>query len=40
VTLGLGMVLDLELEALRAALAAEVFAPVQYLPHFLAGRQP
>jgi heat shock protein HtpX len=35
VTLGLGMVLDLELEALRAALAAGVFVPVQYLPHFL-----
>jgi heat shock protein HtpX len=36
VTLGLGMVLDLELEALRAALAAGVFVPVQHLPHLLA----
>jgi heat shock protein HtpX len=35
VTLGLGMVLDLELEALRAALAAGVFVPIQYLPHLL-----
>jgi heat shock protein HtpX len=39
VTLGLGMVLDLELEALRAALAAGVFVPVQYLPHFLGRRE-
>jgi hypothetical protein len=35
VTLGLGMILDLELEALRAALAAGVFVPVQYLPYLL-----
>jgi Zn-dependent protease with chaperone function len=33
VTLGLGMSLDLEIEALRAALAAGVFVPIQYLPH-------
>jgi heat shock protein HtpX len=35
VTLGLGMSLGLELEGLRAALAAGVFVPVQYLPHLL-----
>ncbi|MES1241112.1 MAG: M48 family metalloprotease [Acidobacteriota bacterium] len=38
VTLGIGIVLDLEIEALRAALAAGLFVPLQYLPHFLARR--
>jgi hypothetical protein len=35
VTCFLGQFLDLELEALRAALAAGVFVPVQYIPHLL-----
>lgn len=35
VTGGIGLALDLELEALRAGLMAGVFVPVQYIPHFL-----
>lgn len=34
-TVAAGMALDLQLEALRAGLAAGLFVPLQYLPHFL-----